>query len=336
MSYPKITFETKREWQSTTEVLQGFLPMDVTLLRRAYPSSLEVVAATPDTAPLTVGSSEHRNGSHLCESLLRHARVEPSLLDHSHPDRGPILAVPDMHEDASWDGATERRQGFRAYIGAALRWPDGEAFGSLDLLNRERLQDREVTRFTSLLASTAQGVNAQLEALYLREQGQHDATHDALTGLPNRALFEDLAQQYAKAAASSGGRLWLLLFEIDGYRDLLRSRGRHDTDSCLRMTSERSRTCIRQSDVLARLGENEFAAALGDGNEFIAAAVADRVRRNLRGIRLVLDGKSIALTVSCGLSEYSNEDSIDHWYRRARGALELARKAGGDQVNVAL
>jgi diguanylate cyclase (GGDEF)-like protein len=316
MLYPRPDPPLTRRWQAATEVLRENTCSQRALMRAAYPTTLEVIAtsADDDTAP-GIGTRNHRDGSHYCDEVLRR--------------RAP-LCVQDASQDAQWDGSEERRAGLLGYCGSPLLWPDDEAFGTLAFLNQSPLSEDQLSRGQRLLETLAAGINAQLALLYRSQQQHYESTHDALTGLANRLLFLELAEHQLQRHKRSGEQLWLLLWSIDDYGALRKDLGSDEADILLRATVERAQGCIRQSDVFARLDDNCFALLISEANEFVATAVADRVRRNVR--RIQLDTRVTAdLTLSCGMSPHVGDEALDSWIKRAEAAMQAAHIAGGNQ-----
>jgi diguanylate cyclase (GGDEF)-like protein len=315
MLYPRPDPGLTRRWQATTEVLRENTHSQRALLRAAYPTTLEVIAAAADGDAPLIGTRSHRDGSHYCDEVLRR--------------RAPFC-VGDAAQDVQWDGSEERRAGLLSYCGSPLLWPDDEAFGTLAFLDKTPLCDQQLGRGRRLLETLAAGINAQLALLYRNQQQHYENTHDALTGLANRQLFLDLAEHQLQRHKRSTEQLWLLLWSIDDYEALRNDLGSGEADVLLRTSVERARGCIRQSDVFARLDENCFALLISEANEFVASAVADRVRRNVRRIQ---PGTQISaeLTLSCGMSPHGGDESLERWLKRAEAAMQAAHIAGGNQ-----
>ena len=93
----------------------------------------------------------------------------------------------------------------------------------------------------------------------LEEQLEHEATHDPLTGLPNRLLFRRLAEQDAARAARQGSRVGIVYLDLDGFKHINDTFGHAAGDELLVRVAERLRGSIRAGDSVARLGGDEFA-----------------------------------------------------------------------------
>ena len=130
------------------------------------------------------------------------------------------------------------------------------------------------------LTAVAHVLNGALEGLRTEERIRHDALHDALTGLPNRALLlERLSDAIARADAE-GRSLALFFLDVDHLKVLNDSLGHHAGDELLRAIGPRLRAVLRPEDMIARFGGDEFAVLCeGVGDEAHALRVAERLVR---------------------------------------------------------
>jgi diguanylate cyclase (GGDEF)-like protein len=119
----------------------------------------------------------------------------------------------------------------------------------------------------------------------LREEAaekEHQALHDALTGLPNRTLFQIQTQQAVAEAARSGRKVAVMLLDLDRFKEVNDTLGHHIGDDLLQTVAARLRHLLPTEDVVARLGGDEFGILLTDArDEDVAERVAERVRSAL-------------------------------------------------------
>jgi len=153
---------------------------------------------------------------------------------------------------------------------------------------------------------------------YAEGQLRRLATHDGLTGLPNRALALDrLTQALARARRNRTG-VAVLYLDLDLFKQINDAWGHEAGDSVLREVARRLRACVRRSDTVARLGGDEFLLVLAEAAERrVADAAAAKVVRSLS--RPISVGESsCSVGVSVGISLYPQD---------GRGANELIRAA---------
>ena len=170
-------------------------------------------------------------------------------------------------------------------------------------------------RFAELRAQIGQQM-AELERR--RSELEHLARHDALTGLPNRALFDDRMAVALAAARRDDGRLALLFVDLDDFKPINDRLGHVVGDRVLEAVAARIRQSIRESDTAARIGGDEFVVLLpGIAAAEDAKVVADKIRAAIDR-PFVIDGHELAVSVSMGLAHYP-QDGTD--------ATTLARHA---------
>jgi diguanylate cyclase (GGDEF)-like protein len=157
----------------------------------------------------------------------------------------------------------------------------------------------------------------------------HIASHDALTGLPNRALLHDrLEQALAKAQRDNGG-LALLFIDLDGFIPINDTYGHLIGDLLLQGVSERLRQCVRESDTVARLGGDEFVIlSLGTHDHKGAATIAQKVIDTLT-TPFSLNGVEAKVGCSIGFSLYPRDGaSSETLLSQADQAMYAAKNAG--------
>ena len=134
------------------------------------------------------------------------------------------------------------------------------------------------------------------------DQLVREAFRDALTGLPNRALFMDRLSHALTRAERCGSNLAVLFLDLDRFKILNETLGQEVGDCLLREVAERITTCLRPEDTVARLGGDEFGLLLEDTVELAAAtAVAERVSAEIQR-PFVVDGRDILVSASIGIA----------------------------------
>jgi diguanylate cyclase (GGDEF)-like protein len=161
---------------------------------------------------------------------------------------------------------------------------------------------------------------------------QHEALHDGLTGLPNRALFR-LRADRAIAGTSAGGTVMVavMLLDLDHFKEVNDTLGHQAGDRLLRMVAERMTAVVPPSVTVARLGGDEFAVLLGSVTDAAAVGrLADRITERLRE-PVVNEGVRLAVQASIGIAFSGDHDATtDTLLQRADIALYRAKTDRGE------
>lgn len=168
----------------------------------------------------------------------------------------------------------------------------------------------------------------------VEEQLQHDALHDALTGLPNRMLFLDrLGMAIERARRNTEYRFSVYFLDLDRFKIINDSMGHHAGDQMLIEAGNRIRTCLRSSDTLARLGGDEFALLMeGIYDKQECTESADRILTELRKPFNIMGREvysSASIGITCHRQEYSNPSDV---IRDADAAMYRAKKMGRNRM----
>ena len=142
-------------------------------------------------------------------------------------------------------------------------------------------------------------------------QVQFMATHDSLTGLPNRALMSDRLAQAISFAQRHDRWVSVMFIDLDNFKTINDSLGHRAGDNLLKATASRMVACVRETDTVARLGGDEFVVILFDQPK--SADVINQIVQNLRAAvaqPMQIDDHSVSVTASIGLSTFP-EDGTD-------------------------
>ncbi|WP_235923033.1 EAL domain-containing protein [Rugamonas aquatica] len=141
------------------------------------------------------------------------------------------------------------------------------------------------------------------ESINYQVQLEHQANHDPLTGLPNRALFGDRMAQAIGYAERYGHHLWVVFIDLDNFKLVNDSLGHQAGDELLCTIGLRLRACLDDSDTVARLGGDEFLLLLSDSPESPASALLQQVQETIAA-PMTLAGQMLTVTCSIGVSVY--------------------------------
>jgi diguanylate cyclase (GGDEF)-like protein len=156
----------------------------------------------------------------------------------------------------------------------------------------------------------------------LLEQVRHQASHDGLTGLPNRTLLADRAEQALTASRRDGTRVQLLFLDLDDFKVVNDTLGHAAGDAVLQHAGQRLVRALRASDTVARVGGDEFAvlmthsAASGGGDEM----VVEKVREHLRE-ELLIGDRTVHVSASVGIATAGEDDNFETLLARADSAM---------------
>lgn len=175
------------------------------------------------------------------------------------------------------------------------------------------------------------------EQKQLEQELERQARTDSLTGAINRRHFMDLAEQEMVVSRRYRHPLSLLMLDIDCFKAVNDTYGHHAGDVALQTLVHVCRRALRDVDVLARLGGEEFGILLPETAIDRAVRVAERVRQAVAACEIPVDDQPpVRFTISLGVATLCDVDAdIDALLRRADRALYDAKQAGRNQVRVA-
>ncbi|MCB1325105.1 MAG: EAL domain-containing protein [Spirochaetales bacterium] len=202
-----------------------------------------------------------------------------------------------------WEGV-EQTGSWQGEIRARRR--DGQEYPEWLAVSEVRDETRTLTNYIGVFSDISTRKQAEERLSFM-------ATHDSLTGLPNRTYILDHIQDSIKKA-SRGQELALLFLDLDQFKVVNDSLGHHVGDELLNQAAERLSGCLRETDTLARLGGDEFIVLLeGEVNAEIAATIAREIIASVeRPFRIA--GQELFVSISIGVCFFprdgQNEDAL--------------------------
>ena len=169
------------------------------------------------------------------------------------------------------------------------------------------------------------------ELLQTQEQLRLQAQHDGLTGMCNRRHFTELASRATQEARRYGKQLSVILFDMDGFKTINDTFGHAVGDDVLRAAAEACRKVLRQADVAARWGGEEFAVLLPQTGLAGAMETAERLREGLEALRTGQAGE-LPATASFGVATLTGDEDMEGLLLRADAYLYEAKRDGRNRV----
>ncbi|MDY7090428.1 MAG: diguanylate cyclase [Actinomycetota bacterium] len=252
-------------------------------------------------------------------ALLRHVDPAP-------PEHGPAAAALQRIRAAVAERGMSP-SGSRRLLPLTVR--DGQ----LGLLVLGNTASSSGTADPQVIATLAGQAMTAYENARLFAQVHHMAAVDSLTGLANRRSFFDRArQEFATAGDRHEGAV--LMIDVDHFKKINDGYGHHVGDEVLREVAARLRAGCRPTDLVARYGGEEFVVLLPDRGEQ-AAAVAERIRREVAGASIATSAGPVPVTVSVGATATAGATAVDTALTHADACLYEAKHAGRNRVVVA-
>jgi diguanylate cyclase len=189
-------------------------------------------------------------------------------------------------------------------------------------------------KFTTITLQQRQleKVNAELQ------QKQRDlerlTRQDGLTGLFNRNTFTELSRRELDRAQRQGSSTTIVLLDLDHFKRVNDSWGHPAGDAVLRHVAALANTTVRSTDLVGRLGGEEFIVLLPNTSIDLGRRIAEKIRQRLEASIVTSEGNRIPVTASFGVSTATAGDKVDfdHLYTEADKALYLAKHRGRNQV----
>jgi diguanylate cyclase (GGDEF)-like protein/PAS domain S-box-containing protein len=235
--------------------------------------------------------------------------VRQSLTDLLHPE--------DRERAAAFLRDAAQTPGVTGPVEWRFRQPDGSWLNA-EILATNLLHDTTVKGIVLNTRDVS-------ERRRLEEQLIHQAFHDPLTGLANRALFRDRVSHALALAQRRGNSVTVLFMDLDDFKTVNDSLGHGEGDRLLIAAAERFLACARSADTVARLGGDEFAILIegADGREGLPDRLAAAMSHPFS-----LSGNQVRVTASIGVASASSDDSADDLLRNADMAMYAAKRHG--------
>ncbi|MBI5919396.1 MAG: EAL domain-containing protein [Nitrosomonadales bacterium] len=219
-------------------------------------------------------------------------------------------AIPEAESKGFWRGEN------------AIMRLDGTELPVMQTVIAHRDEQGELLHFSNIIQDFS-------ERKRLEDQLSHQATHDVLTGLPNRVLLLDRLRQGTIHAARNGRSLAVLFLDLDHFKNINDTLGHFVGDELLRQVAARLKSVLRRGDTLGRLGGDEFAVVLEDINsKEDVLLLADKLLAQF-SVPFMLHDRLLYIGSSVGLTIFPEDNQLpDDLLRHADIAMYAAKKRG--------
>jgi len=157
------------------------------------------------------------------------------------------------------------------------------------------------------------------------------ARKDALTGLANRRVFDERIHGIMDAARRYNRSVTMASLDLDYFKQINDNLGHQQGDRVLRQVAGVFQQAIRTTDLLVRMGGDEFILVMDDTNEENGRILAERLCGAVDGLEIWADPET-KLGVSIGMTQWQKEESLDEWLERVDDILYNAKSAGRSRV----
>lgn len=309
-------------YQGQRAVLTTFTPINqmklmeqrLELWAKVFEASSEgIVIVDPQGRILDVNRAFCRNtGIDLADLLGTNPRA---LLDERNPARFFADITDATQNLGSWQGEAWLKRKGRAPYPAWL------------VLNAVHNAQGEVSHYIAISLDISERKKNEQRIAYM-------AQHDALTGLPNRALCQERLQLSLAQARRTGQKVALLFVDLDRFKNINDSLGHHVGDGLLRSIASRLTAAVREGDTVCRLGGDEFVVILnGVGDVAEIGRIVDQRLVSLVRRPHQVDGAELHISCSVGVAVFPDDgNDIDQLMRHADVAMYQAKNSGRDNL----
>lgn len=214
----------------------------------------------------------------------------------------------------------------------AFQVPDGSTRYSLASYHPD-IVDGVVNGFTVQVTDVTQLKRMEFELQEAKQRAEAQASHDFLTGLPNRMLLNDRIAVALAAARRNGGMFAVVAIDLDDFKSINDTHGHAAGDEALKEVACRMTGAIREMDTVARLGGDEFIVLVNDVKS--PESVESTMRRMLDAVSEPWSYQTLAMTpsMSCGVAIFPADGaSAEELLSNADAALYKAKKAGKNRL----
>jgi len=306
---PEVGLKISKKWQRIIDLMSEIYKVAATLIMKIESDYIKVFMKDEFSRnPYNIGQKEELCMGLYCETVLGKKKmfeVKNALKLNTWKDN------PDIGFDLIY------------YMGVPIRWPDGELFGTLCILDDKERNFK--SEFHELMLLFRDIIEEDLNFLVQNKDLKEKSRRDLLTEIWNHSHIIKLLEDEMKRAYRYKLDLSVIIGDIDNFKDINDNYGHYTGDIILKEITQIMKNQIRVNDKLGRYGGEEFLLVVPNTDLTGAYKLAERIRREIDKNKFP---KGIKLTISFGMTSYQNNDALKEIINRADTLLYKAKKNG--------
>ncbi len=310
-----------KQWQEIVNCLAILMNVPAVLIMRLNENKIEIfrTSKSKDNPYKLLGNKNFFNSGLYCETVIR---------------TNKRLHVSNALKDEAWKDNPDIAFNMISYLGFPIRHSDSTPFGTLCVLdNRERFWDVEeenlIIQFRNMIENHLELTSTVEEVHRLNASLERMAYYDHMTNIYNRRYFFEIAESTITLLKRDKKPISIVMIDIDNFKSINDTYGHAMGDEVIKALPQKIIPCIRESDILARFGGEEFILLLANSNRDNALIVSQKIRSIIEDTSV----NGIKFTVSLGLSQINLDDvSLRDVIKKADEGLYQAKNSGKNKV----
>ena len=177
-------------------------------------------------------------------------------------------------------------------------------------------------------------IGSAMANIKLYEKVHRQARTDGMTGLINHNTFYNELNKEVTRSCRYGGNLSLIMIDLDNLKKINDEYGHRAGDAVLLDVTRHITYCIRETDIAARYGGDEFAIILPNTSLSDALIVAQRILEMVAGNPVTIDNQQINASISIGLGQFQSNHTTEDFMRESDTALLEAKNTGKNRIHI--
>jgi len=316
-----INNDILKQWQEIVNSLAKLMNVPAALIMRLNEKKIEILRMSDSkNNPFKLLDNKHFFNSGLyCETVIRADKR---------------LYVPDALKDEDWKDNPDIALNMVSYLGFPIKHADSTPFGTLCILDdHERTwsleEENVIIQFRNMIENHLKLISTVEQVSILNESLQRMAYYDYMTNIYNRRYFFEVSETTIALCKREKKSICIVIIDIDNFKSINDTYGHDIGDEVIKTLAKETTNCIRESDIFARFGGEEFIILLPNTNENNGVIISEKIRSTVENIVF----NDIKFTVSLGVSQMNlEEDSLTDAIKRADNGLYKAKNSGKNKV----